>query len=71
MCTSDFEKLVDEKGCMARPVAPVADMAAVGEVLELHYRTDFRKGEMTKFKWEGISYVIDACRTPMFMVLDR
>ena len=69
MCTPDFEKLADEKVCMARPVAPVADMAAVGEVSELNYRKEFRKGEMTKFKWEGISYVIDACRTPMFMVL--
>ena len=69
MCTSDFEKLMEEKVCMERPVAPVANMAAIGEVLELNYRKDFKKGEMTKFKWEGISYVIDACRTPMFMVL--
>lgn len=69
ICTSDFEKLADGKVCMARPVAPVADMATVGEVLELNYRKDFEKGKMTKFKWEGISYVIDACRTPMFMIL--
>ncbi|KAJ4139876.1 hypothetical protein NW768_001223 [Fusarium equiseti] len=69
MCTSDFAMLVDEKVCMARPVAPVADMATVGEVLELNYRKDFQKGEMTNFKWEGISYVIDACKKPMFMVV--
>lgn len=69
MCTSDFAKLVDKKVCMAKPVAPVADMATVGEVLEINYRKDFQKEEMTKFKWEGIPYVVDACRTPMFMVL--
>ncbi|RBR26619.1 uncharacterized protein FIESC28_00616 [Fusarium coffeatum] len=69
MCPSDFEKLVNEKVCMAKPVAPVADMATVGEIFELNYRKDFEKGVMTKFKWEGIPYVIDACRTPMLMVL--
>jgi hypothetical protein len=69
MCTSSFAEFVVEKLAIVKPVAPVANMATVGQVLKLNSRRDFGEGEMTTFEWEGLLYVIDACRAPMFMVL--
>ncbi|KAL4724181.1 hypothetical protein ACLX1H_008793 [Fusarium chlamydosporum] len=69
MCTSDFAEFVVEKLAIVRPQAPVANMATTGKVLRLNSRRNFEEGEMTTFEWEGLSYVIDACRAPMFMVL--
>ncbi|CEI60508.1 hypothetical protein FVEN_g13008 [Fusarium venenatum] len=69
MCASHFTEFVVEKLAIVKPVAPVANMATVGKVLQLNSRMDFGEGEMITFQWEGLSYVIDACRTPMFMIL--
>jgi hypothetical protein len=69
MCTSSFAEFVVEKLAIVKPVAPVANMATVGQVLKLNSRRDFGEGEMSTFEWEGLLYVIDACRAPMFMVL--
>ncbi|RGP77485.1 hypothetical protein FLONG3_4404 [Fusarium longipes] len=69
MCTSNFAELVVKKLAIVKPEAPVANMATVGKILKLNSKMYFGKGEMTTFEWEGLSYIIDACRVPMFMVL--
>ncbi|KAL3600287.1 hypothetical protein FPOAC2_04522 [Fusarium poae] len=69
MCVSHFAEFMVERLAIVKPVAPVANMATVGKVLKLNSRMDFGEGEMITFQWEGLSYVIDACRTPMFMIL--
>lgn len=68
-CVSYFAEFVVEKLAIVKPEAPVANMATVGKILKLNSRMDFEGGEMITFEWEGMSYVIDACRAPMFMIL--
>ncbi|KAM5346436.1 hypothetical protein ACJ41O_009441 [Fusarium nematophilum] len=50
-------------------IAPVADMAPIGEQLELYPTWDLDELEVTKRQCGNLSYVIDACNKPMFMFL--
>ncbi|QPC69588.1 hypothetical protein HYE68_000340 [Fusarium pseudograminearum] len=68
-CVSHFAEFVVEKLTIVKPEAPVANMATIGKILKLNSRMDFEEGEMITFEWEGMSYVIDACKAPMFMIL--
>ncbi|KAH7264925.1 uncharacterized protein BKA55DRAFT_685409 [Fusarium redolens] len=54
---------------MGEPTAPQANMAPVGRPPKLNIWKDFGTAEFEMSQGEGLSYVIDACRQPMFMFL--
>ncbi|SPJ71651.1 uncharacterized protein FTOL_01379 [Fusarium torulosum] len=69
-CTSEIAKSTDEMFLTnEEPGAPVADMDPVGCPLKLNLWDDFCLGELVFSQCEGLSYIADACREPMFMFL--
>ncbi|KAF5022031.1 hypothetical protein F66182_5914 [Fusarium sp. NRRL 66182] len=71
-CTEEIgQKSKDDILTGTEPVAPVASMAAVGRAPKLDMWKEFGQGEVAEFKWRDMCYVIDVCREPMFMFIDR
>lgn len=70
LCTSEITKLTEEMVLTnEEPRAPVANMDPVGCSLEVNLWDDLCLGESVFSQCEGLSYIVDACREPMFMFL--
>ncbi|KAM5367238.1 hypothetical protein ACJZ2D_010071 [Fusarium nematophilum] len=69
-CTDQVDGSAEDAGSEeVSAIAPVADMAPIGEQLELYPTWDLDELEVTKRQCGNLSYVIDACNKPMFMFL--
>jgi hypothetical protein len=70
ICTSEIAKLTDEIFVSNEERgAPVANMDPVGCSLKLNLWDDFCLGELVFSQCEGLSYIVDTCKEPMFMFL--
>lgn len=70
LCVDEINKSSKEVSSpRSPPIAPVADMAPVGEQLKLHSRGILNKGSRSKFRCGDMDCTIDACGETMFMFL--
>ncbi|UPK90985.1 hypothetical protein LCI18_001920 [Fusarium solani-melongenae] len=70
LCVDEINKSSKEVSSpRSTPIAPVADMALVGEQLKLHSRGISNKGIRSKFRCGDMDCTIDACGETMFMFL--
>lgn len=70
LCVDEINKSSKEVSSpRSPPIAPVADMAPVGERLKLHPRGILDKGGRSRFRCGDMDCTIDACGETMFMFL--
>jgi hypothetical protein len=70
LCTSEIAKSTNETFVSnEEPGAPVANMDPVGCSLQLNLWDGFSLEELVFSQCEGLPYIVDACREPMFMFL--
>lgn len=70
LCTSEIAKLKEEMFLTNEESrAPVANMDPVGCSLDVNLWDDLCLEELVFSQCEGLFYIVDACREPMFMFL--
>lgn len=69
LCVDEAARLPKDFSPGSPPIAPVADMAPVGEQLELHSRDILDKRGRSRFRCGDMDCTIDACGETMFMFL--
>ncbi|RSL42575.1 hypothetical protein CEP53_012126 [Fusarium sp. AF-6] len=69
LCIDEVDKSSKEFMSGSLPIAPIADMAPVGEQLELYSRDISNMGGRARFRCGDMDCTIDACGETMFMFL--
>lgn len=69
LCVNENKSSKEVSPPRSPPIAPVADMAPVGEQLEIHSRSILDEGRRSKFRCGDMDCTIDACGETMFMFL--